>query len=237
MERRDLWRRWRRVVAGAVMSVVAVVTGCGRDVSEADVAPSSTREDSLAGVLTQMESELLALRSEASQLRRQLEVTALATGSSGTRDDNAPVTVELAPGLPPARGDATVDAGIARVLLRFPGMNGSRVTYVGESRNGQAEGIGYALWSTGSAYEGEWRENRRHGEGRHWYPDGARYEGTYQDDKREGQGTYYYRNGQRWEGPWQANLRHGEGVLYEADGRVRVRGVWESDRLKRELKP
>jgi hypothetical protein len=214
--------------------------GCGREVGNTDVAPSSAREDSLAGMVTQLNTELSALRAEARGLRARMAVAERAAGGAAPRDDSAPTATDAAASRPASASSESavaLDAAITKVLLRFPGMNNSKVTYVGESRDGQAEGIGYALWSTGSAYEGQWHANRRHGEGRHWYPDGARYEGTYQSDKREGYGTYFYRNGQRWEGPWQENLRHGEGILYEADGRVRVRGIWERDRLVREIKP
>jgi outer membrane murein-binding lipoprotein Lpp len=221
---------WLAVLAGSLAG-----GACGdRASAESDTAPPNAREDSLAGLVTQLESEVAALRGEARRLRARVEAAERAPGGDAPRDDAAPTAPEAAPA--PAPRAASLDAAIERVLLRFPGSNGAQITYVGEARGGQAHGVGYAVWSTGSSYEGEWRANQRHGEGRHRYPDGARYEGTYVDDAREGQGTYHYRNGQRWEGPWQANLRHGEGVLYEANGRVRVRGIWERDRLVREIK-
>lgn len=222
-----------------VLPILVLVAACNRDasVSEWDTAPTSLREDSLAAELTRLQFELTGLRGETRALRARLAAAERAPGSAVPRDDSAPTEMDTRP----TTGDGAQTSGalntaLARVLLRFPGSNGSQITYVGEVREGQANGVGYAVWSTGSSYEGEWRGNRRHGEGRHVYPDGARYEGRYRDDGREGQGIYFYRNGQRWEGPWQDNLRHGEGVLYEANGRVRVRGVWERDRLLREIK-
>lgn len=210
---------------------------CGdRAGAASDTSPPTAREDSLAGVVTQLESELAALRGEARQLRERLAAAERSPGGDAPRDDAAPTAPEASSAPGSSARSGLLDVAIARVLLRFPGSNGAQITYVGESRGGQAHGVGYAVWSTGSSYEGEWRANQRHGEGRHRYPDGARHEGGYVNDAREGRGTYFYRNGQRWEGPWLANLRHGEGVLYEADGRVRVRGIWERDRLVREIK-
>ena len=228
----------------AVLAVAVLTAACGGGdvaVSESDTTPPTPREDSLAGVITEMRAELVALRGEARALQARLATAEGSPNAGAPRDDSAPTDLEpVSPVSPvpiaPAREASALDAALARVLLRFPGSNGAQITYVGESRDGQAIGVGYAVWSTGSSYEGEWRGNRRHGEGRHRYPDGARYEGLYRDDQREGQGSYFYRNGQRWEGPWRDNLRHGEGVLYEADGRVRVRGIWERDRLVREIK-
>lgn len=231
-------RVWLRATVLAVGVFGAACGGGDAGVGASDTPPPTAREDSLAGVITQMQAELDALRAEARALQARLASAERAPGGEAPRDDSAPTDMEpAAPGpSAPNRPAGALDAALERVLLRFPGSNGAQITYVGESRDGQATGVGAAVWSTGSSYEGEWRGNRRHGEGRHRYPDGARYEGLYREDQREGQGTYFYRNGQRWEGPWQDNLRHGEGVLYEADGKVRVRGVWERDRLVREIK-
>lgn len=223
-------RRGSAILAAAALLAVA----CGGESrpapSEGVVAEETHRADSLAAEVERLKAALAEARAAARRAQTAEESSAAPSGppaGQGEAGDTA-----AAPAFRGPAAAALAGAG----LLRFPGERGAGITYVGELRDGRANGYGYAVWTTGSAYEGRWRDNRRHGPGRHQYPDGAVYEGLYADDLREGQGTYHYKNGQRWEGPWQGNLRHGEGVLYEADGRVRVRGVWERDRLVREIK-
>lgn len=118
-----------------------------------------------------------------------------------------------------------------RALLRFAAQKGGEIVYVGETKDGRAQGTGYGVWSTGSSYEGEWAENRRHGQGRFRWKDGETYDGEYREDLRSGRGTYVFKGGERWEGEWLDDMRHGEGVLYDAKGKVRVHGRWEKDKL------
>jgi hypothetical protein len=130
-----------------------------------------------------------------------------------------------------ARLRVQVERARAGALLRFKADKGGDVVYVGQTREGQAHGVGYGVWHTGSAYEGEWERNRRHGRGVFRWKDGETYEGEYLHDKRSGRGTYVFKSGERWEGEWLDDMRHGEGILYDARGRVRVNGRWEKDKL------
>lgn len=117
-------------------------------------------------------------------------------------------------------------------VIRFPSAKkGEDVIYLGEVDRDMANGQGTGVWRTGSVYEGQWVDNLRHGKGAFTWPDGERYEGDYASDRRTGQGVYHWKNGQRWEGQWKDDMRHGPGVLYEANGKVRVKGVWEKDKL------
>ncbi|MCW5898252.1 MAG: hypothetical protein KIT10_03195 [Flavobacteriales bacterium] len=126
----------------------------------------------------------------------------------------------------------TMEAASAQRRLQFASAkNGEQVIYVGEVDREMANGQGFGLWRSGSHYEGQWRDNMRHGKGVFHWPDGERYEGDFADDRRTGTGVYHWKNGQRWEGPWLEDMRHGPGVLYEANGKVRVKGVWEKDKL------
>jgi hypothetical protein len=219
-----------------VVAAVAV-SGCGapdadglRQTARAmadSAATAAERVDSLRGVVAQLQRELTAARTAA----RRAEGTSAASVEPTANGAASPERV-LADATPADRREEDV----RRMLLRFKGEKNAEISYIGEIRDGKANGIGYGVWSTGSNYEGEWRDNKRHGPGKHRYPDGARYEGMYVNDLREGDGTYFYKNGQKWIGPWKDNLRHGTGILYEADGRVRVKGVWDKDRLVREIK-
>lgn len=208
----------------------------GDDASPASAdAASATRADSLSEVVAQLERQLARSRAEVTRL-------SAAARAAGVSDDDARARSDADNGAspedrPPAPSAARAARGVdgAR-LLRFTGDAGATITYVGDVRDNKAHGYGYALWSTGTSYEGTWADGRRSGFGTQRYADDERFEGQFVDDKRTGEGTYFYRSGQRWVGPWQDNLRHGTGTLYEADGRVRVKGVWERDKLVREIK-
>lgn len=115
--------------------------------------------------------------------------------------------------------------------LTFESARGSAVYYVGDVRDGRANGNGVALLSTGSRYQGEWRDNRRHGQGTFYWPDGAYYEGAYVDDERDGQGTYHFPDGSMFVGDWEADLRNGRGIYYDKDGEIVARGTWDDDEL------
>ena len=116
--------------------------------------------------------------------------------------------------------------------LTFPSRQGNEVYYVGEVRDGKANGRGVALLSSGSRYIGEWRDNRKHGVGEFHWPDGASYEGEYVDDEREGRGTYHFPDhGGVFVGAWEDDVRNGDGVFYDDEGEVVAKGLWEDDEL------
>ncbi len=132
---------------------------------------------------------------------------------------------------------AEQEARSSKGVLRFPsGKKAEEVVYFGEVKDGKARGQGIGMWRSGSIYEGQWANNMRHGRGEFNWPDGERYQGQYVDDRRNGQGIYHWKNGQRWEGQWLDDMRHGPGTLYEANGKVRVKGVWEKDKLVETIK-
>lgn len=115
--------------------------------------------------------------------------------------------------------------------LTFTSDKGNKVYYVGQVKNGMANGVGVALWNTGSRYEGEWKDNRRHGKGVFYWQDGEYYEGEYKEGKRHGFGTYYWPNGDKYIGEWQNDRRSGEGKFYNADGELVASGIWRNDEL------
>ncbi|MEX0315489.1 MAG: MORN repeat-containing protein [Allomuricauda sp.] len=121
--------------------------------------------------------------------------------------------------------------------LTFKSSKGSQVHYVGQVRNGKAQGNGVAILSTGSRYEGEWKDNLRHGNGTFYWADGQYYEGEYIDDKRHGIGTYHWSNGEKFVGLWKDDQRTGEGTFYGKDGKIVASGIWEDDKLIAANKP
>ena len=114
--------------------------------------------------------------------------------------------------------------------LTFTNTKGSQMHYVGQVKNGKANGFGVALLSTGSRYEGEWRDNQRHGEGKYFWADGEYYEGGFVNDKRNGEGTYHWPNGEKYTGHWKNDKRSGSGTFYGKEGKT-LQGIWEEDQL------
>ena len=119
--------------------------------------------------------------------------------------------------------------------LTFTNSKGSQMHYVGQVKNGRANGYGVALLNTGSRYEGQWKENMRHGEGTYFWDDGQYYKGEYKNDKRNGQGTYYWPNGEKYAGNWKDDMRSGEGIFYNKEGDVIATGIWKEDKLTDEM--
>lgn len=115
--------------------------------------------------------------------------------------------------------------------LTFTTSKGSTLHYIGQVKNGKANGYGVAILSTGSRYEGEWKDNHRHGQGKFYWPDGHYYIGAYYDDKRNGEGTYFWPNGEKFVGLWADDERTGEGTFYGKKGDVVASGLWEEDEL------
>lgn len=115
-------------------------------------------------------------------------------------------------------------------VISFTGPKGSKVHYMGEVKDGKANGGGVGIWTTGSVYRGQWRNNLRHGEGTFEWADGERYEGTYVDGVRTGFGKYYWPSGDRYEGQWKGDRRNGQGTLFDMDGNIRFKGTWKEDK-------
>ena len=89
-------------------------------------------------------------------------------------------------------------AGCASRYTRYTAPPAAPPEYVGELRDGKANGQGALTWANGDKYVGEFR-----------------------DDKRSGQGTYYHANGNKYVGGWRDNKEHGQGTLTYAECRSR----------------
>nr|WP_299382306.1 hypothetical protein [Allomuricauda sp.] len=121
--------------------------------------------------------------------------------------------------------------------LTFTNSKGSLMHYVGQVKDGKANGYGVAILNTGSRYVGEWKDNNRHGEGSFYWADGQYYSGSYANDKRSGKGTYHWPNGEKFVGQWKDDERMGEGAFYGKKGDIVASGVWENDELVVSNKP
>ncbi|WP_431121088.1 hypothetical protein [Flagellimonas flava] len=121
--------------------------------------------------------------------------------------------------------------------LTFTNSKGSLMHYVGQVKDGKANGYGVAILNTGSRYVGEWKDNQRHGDGAFYWADGQHYTGSYVNDKRSGEGTYHWPNGEKFVGLWKDDERMGEGAFYGKKGDIVASGVWENDELVVTNKP
>nr|WP_299068177.1 hypothetical protein [uncultured Allomuricauda sp.] len=121
--------------------------------------------------------------------------------------------------------------------LTFTNAKGSQMHYVGQVKNGKANGFGVAILSTGSRYVGDWKDNQRNGEGSFYWADGEYYTGHYVNDKRSGKGTYHWPNGEKFVGFWKDDERTGEGAFYGKKGDLVASGVWNHDELIATNKP
>lgn len=117
-------------------------------------------------------------------------------------------------------------------VISFKNDKGNLIHYLGEIKNGKAEGNGIGIWETGSIYKGNWKNNQRHGQGTYTWKDGHTYEGSFVNDIREGEGTYYWTSGEKYVGEWRNNQRHGQGILYDKDNNIKIQGAWEDDKIK-----
>lgn len=115
--------------------------------------------------------------------------------------------------------------------LTFKSKKGNQMHYIGQVKNGKANGYGIALLDSGSRYEGFWKNNQRHGDGTFYWPDGEYYAGNYNNDLRNGFGTYYWPNGEKYAGQWKEDKRSGSGKFFDAEGDVVASGEWSEDKL------
>lgn len=115
-------------------------------------------------------------------------------------------------------------------VLSFKSSKGGEIHYLGEVKNGKANGGGVGIWPSGSIYRGQWKDNLRHGEGTFKWADDEKYEGEYVEGKREGYGVYHWPSGERYEGNWKNDRRNGEGTLYDKNNNISYEGEWKNDK-------
>ncbi|MBB3697763.1 hypothetical protein KMW28_06200 [Flammeovirga yaeyamensis] len=111
-------------------------------------------------------------------------------------------------------------------------FDGAEIKYIGEVRNEEANGFGYAVFEKKGFYEGLWEDNMQNGKGIYTWANGDRYEGNYKNGIRDGFGVYYFQSGERYEGFWANNLRDGFGVIFDKDNKKIYEGVWKKDKPK-----
>ncbi len=122
---------------------------------------------------------------------------------------------------------------MASGILNLTSSKGKKFQYIGQTKNGNAEGFGVGIFETGSIYKGYWQNNFRHGKGIFTWKDNEHYEGEFNNDKRDGYGEYHWKNGEVYKGFWKNDQRHGEGKLFKKNGKLKKEGIWQNDELVR----
>jgi hypothetical protein len=99
-------------------------------------------------------------------------------------------------------------------------------TYVGDIRDGKANGQGVMTYPDGQEYVGQFLDGQRHGQATVMFPDGRRFVGEYRNDKRNGKGTLTLANGEKYVGEYRNGEKNGQGTSYLANGEVQSSGLW-----------
>jgi hypothetical protein len=118
----------------------------------------------------------------------------------------------------------------SKQVISFTNQNGNLIHYLGEVKDGKANGGGIGIWNTGSIYKGEWKNNMRHGNGEFKWADGQVYVGEFENDIRSGEGTYSWPSGEKYVGEFENNRMNGQGILYDPDGNKKYEGKWKNDK-------
>ena len=98
--------------------------------------------------------------------------------------------------------------------------------YEGQWLAGRYHGQGKYTDATGDVYEGAFVQGEKQGHGKSTYADGSVYEGGFVKNNRQGRGKVTYSSGSSYDGEWADDEQHGIGTYTFADGEVEV-GCYE----------
>ena len=121
----------------------------------------------------------------------------------------------------PSNNDTEYSGDVVNGKMHGEGMlTGEAGTYVGEFKNGVADGKGIYYFKFGAKYEGEWLNNVRHGFGTLTLPGGyPRYQVELRNDEVCGNGKMLRSDGGLVEGIFDGNF-NGIGTITYPDGNV-----------------
>ena len=88
--------------------------------------------------------------------------------------------------------------------------------YVGQVKNGKANGKGTLTWPDGGKYTGQWKDVK-HARTEIW-ADGSKYTGQFKGEHPHGDGIGTWSNGDKYEGQWKEGKSDGEGTMIFPDG-------------------
>ncbi|WP_369646728.1 hypothetical protein [Variovorax sp. V118] len=113
-------------------------------------------------------------------------------------------------------GNRVRDAGTGDTLSGN-GKNGTTWVYYGQTRDGQEEGAGTTIFSSGEIQRGQYRQGEKQGAFDVLHPTGDRFVGEYVNGKRVGAGAYGFKNGATLVGRW-TDTGAVQGTFTRADG-------------------
>lgn len=109
--------------------------------------------------------------------------------------------------------------------------NGSKWTYIGDVKDGKANGWGAQYWSTGQILRGEFKGNNLNGQGDSQTPGNFRTIGAFNDGSANGEAMMLQSNGRVTKGNYSNGRLDGYGAMYGADGVLLSKGVWRAGSL------
>lgn len=124
--------------------------------------------------------------------------------------------------------------------------NGNK--YIGELKNGKANGQGTLTLQDGDTYTGEFKSDKKdgngtltlsngiligtfkddtaNGKGTFTWPDGTTYVGEFKNNNKEGYGTWKFSTGQSYVGEFSNDMPNGYGTYTYTDGTIKT-GQWK----------
>jgi hypothetical protein len=109
---------------------------------------------------------------------------------------------------------------------------GENITYVGEIKNKQPNGLGVATYSNGNAlrYAGNFVNGMYSGKGSMVFSDGAFLTGEWKNGKLNGKGANLSKNGNLYSGNFLEGKKDGKGSLIYKDNSI-LQGEWKADKF------
>ena len=108
--------------------------------------------------------------------------------------------------------------------------------YIGQIKNGKAEGKGICFFINGDKYEGDFKNDKQEGKGIYYWKNGERYEGDWRNGIMEGKGINFYINGDRYEGEWKRGKKEGNGIYYFNNGDRRMGDYYNNEPIGKHVK-
>ncbi len=107
--------------------------------------------------------------------------------------------------------------------------NGSQ--YVGEVKNGKANGVGKLTDLAGNVWEGTFADDLLQGYGKYSGFDFVEYTGEFKDSQFDGLGYIVYPNGDEYWGQFEESKKIGVGKMVFAESGCVYEGAWEEDNM------
>lgn len=114
--------------------------------------------------------------------------------------------------------------------LNGQSASGGTWVYYGQTRDGQADGLGTRIFSNGEVQRGEFRQNRQQGAGDVLYNAGARYLGDHSNSQRSGAGVLLQASGAVIAGTFREDAL-AQGAKYRSDHTLSEEGRYENGAL------